>query len=226
MKVFYSIVLTFSIIMSTQAQFLENKENLVKEEGYFNFYYSEKDDEIYLEVERLDEEFLYVPSLATGIGSNDIGLDRGQLGNAAVVKFEKAGNKLLLVQPNMKYRAVTDNAAERKSVEEAFARSVLHGFEIREEKNGKYIIDLTPFLLEDAHGVASRLQRGNHGSFKINKTKSALYIPRTKAFPENIEFEAMLTFEGEAESGTLRSVTPNSGNITVNLHHSFVKLTR
>jgi hypothetical protein len=137
MKVFYSIVLTFSIIMSTQAQFLENKEDLVKQEGYFNFYYSEKDDEIYLEVERLDEEFLYVPSLATGIGSNDIGLDRGQLGNAAVVKFEKAGNKLLLVQPNMKYRAVTDNEAERKSVEEAFARSVLHGFEIKGGKRWK-----------------------------------------------------------------------------------------
>ncbi|HSI69597.1 MAG TPA: DUF5118 domain-containing protein, partial [Gillisia sp.] len=106
MKVFYTIVLTFSIIMSAQSQFLENKEDLVKQEGYFNFYYSEKDDEIYLEVDRLNEDFLYVPSLATGIGSNDIGLDRGQLGNEALVRFEKAGNKLLLIQPNMKYRAI------------------------------------------------------------------------------------------------------------------------
>ncbi|HSI69620.1 MAG TPA: zinc-dependent metalloprotease, partial [Gillisia sp.] len=138
--------------------------------------------------------------------------------------FEKAGNKLLLIQPNMKYRAITENNAERKSVEEAFARSVIFGFEIKEEKDGKYIIDLTPFLMEDAHGVATRLQRGNHGNFKISKSKSALYLQRTKAFPENVEFETMLTFEGEATSGTLRSVAPNSGNITVNLHHSFVKL--
>ncbi|MCM4159005.1 zinc-dependent metalloprotease [Antarcticibacterium flavum] len=224
MKALFSIALIFSIIMSAQSQFLESKEDLVKQEGYFNFYYSEKDGAIYLEVERLNDEFLYVPSLATGLGSNDIGLDRGQLGNEAIVRFEKAGKKLLLVQPNMKYRAITDNDAERKSVEEAFARSVLYGFEIKEETEGKYIIDLTPFLMEDAHGVASRLQRGNHGSFKINNNKSALHLPRTKAFPENVEFEAMLTFEGEAASGTLRSVAPNAQNLTVNLHHSFVKL--
>jgi hypothetical protein len=224
MKIFSAIALCFSMILNAHSQFLENKEDLVKQEGYFNFYYSEKEDEIYLEVENLGEEFLYVPSLATGIGSNDIGLDRGQLGSEAIVKFQKAGNKLLLVQPNLRYRAVTDNEAERKSVEEAFAKSVLYGFEIKEEKDGKYIIDLTPFILEDAHGVASRLQRGNHGNFKINKSKSALYLPRTKAFPENVEFESILTFEGEATSGALRSVVPDSRNITVNLHHSFVKL--
>lgn len=224
MKVFYTIVLCFSAILSGQAQFLENKKDLVKQEGYFNFYYSEKEDEIYLEVERLNEEFLYVPSLATGIGSNDIGLDRGQLGNEAVVKFEKAGNKLLLVQPNLKYRADTPNDAERKSVEEAFARSVLYGFEIKEEKDGKYIIDFTPFLFEDAHGVASRLKQGSHGDFRIDRSKSALYLPRTKAFPKNVEFETLLTFEGEAASGALRSVAPDSRNITANLHHSFVQL--
>ncbi|WP_029033621.1 zinc-dependent metalloprotease [Salinimicrobium terrae] len=224
MKIFCTLALLLSTILSAQAQFLESKDDLVKQDGYFTFYYSEDDDEIYLEVDQLNEEFLYVPSLATGIGSNDIGLDRGQLGSEALVKFEKAGNKLLLVQPNLKYRAVTENDAERRSVEEAFAKSVLYGFEIKEEKDGKYIIDLTPFLMEDAHGVASRLQRGNHGNFKIDKSKSALYLPRTKAFPENVEFEAMLTFEGAATSGALRSVAPNPENISVNLHHSFVKL--
>ncbi|MDX1604407.1 MAG: DUF5117 domain-containing protein, partial [Salinimicrobium sediminis] len=163
MKILATIALTFSIILSAQSQFLKSKEDLVKHEGYFDFYYSAKNDEIYLEVEKLNEDFLYVPSLATGVGSNDIGLDRGQLGSEAVVRFEKAGNKLLLVQPNLRYRAITDNAAEKKSVEEAFTRSVLYGFEIKEEVDGKYIIDLTPFLFEDAHGVASRLKQGNHG---------------------------------------------------------------
>ena len=224
MKLLLSISLFFSVIVSANAQFLEKKENIKKYEGYFNFYYSEKDDEIYLEVKDPGTEFLYVNSLTTGVGSNDIGLDRGQLGNEAVVKFEKAGKKLLLIQPNLKFRAVTDNLQEKRSVEEAFARSVLYGFDIKEEKEGRYIIDLTPFLMEDAHGVASRLESGNHGTFKLNKTKSALALDRTRAFPENVEFEALLTFDGEAKSGTLRSVLPNSRNLSVIQHHSFVKL--
>lgn len=218
------LVLFLGITLSSQSQFLDKKGDLKNHEGFFNFYYSEKDDEIYLEVKNLDQEFLYVQSLATGVGSNDIGLDRGQLGNESVVKFIKAGNKLLLVQPNLRYRAVTDNVQEKRSVEEAFARSVLFGFEIKEERNGSFIIDLTPFLMEDAHGVGARLEQGNHGSFKINKTKSALSLERTKAFPKNVEFEALLTLEGVAKSGTLRSVLPNSRNLTVIQHHSFVEL--
>ncbi len=224
MKLVAAISLFFSVIISANAQFLDKKEDLKKHEGYFNFHYSEKEDAIYLEVKDLNTEFLYVQSLATGIGSNDIGLDRGQLGSEAVVKFEKAGNKLLLVQPNMKYRAITNNIQEKRSVEEAFAKSVIYGFEIKEEKGGTYIIDLTPFLMEDAHGVSSRLESGNHGSYRINKSKSALSLNRTKAFPENVEFEALLTFEGDSKSSTLREVLPNSRNITLTQHHSFIKL--
>ncbi|HKJ47675.1 MAG TPA: hypothetical protein VJ973_01220, partial [Christiangramia sp.] len=99
------IFLALSISLSASAQFLEKKENLKEYEGYFNFHYNEKEDEIYLEVDTLNAEFLYTHFLTTGVGSNDIGLDRGQLGGTAVVKFEKAGNKLLLVQPNQDYRA-------------------------------------------------------------------------------------------------------------------------
>lgn len=207
-----------------QAQFLDGKENLQKQEGFFNFYYHEAEDKIYLEVDKIDTEFLYAHFLTSGLGSNDIGLDRGQLGGGEVVKFQKAGNKLLLVQPNQKYRAETDNVLERQSVEQAFARSVLFGFEIKEERGDAYIIDFTPFLMQDAHGVASRLKRGSHGVYKINLDKSALSMERTKAFPKNVEFEAMLTFEGDAQSGTLRSVAPDSKNLTVIQHHSFVQL--
>ncbi|HSP40908.1 MAG TPA: zinc-dependent metalloprotease [Gillisia sp.] len=224
MKFNLLLVLLFGVTFSSHSQFLDKKEDLKSYKGFFNFSYSENDDEIYLEVKDLDKEFLYVSSLATGVGSNDIGLDRGQLGGEAVVKFVKTGKKLLLVQPNLRYRAVTDNAQERRSVEEAFARSVLYGFEIKQEKEGSYIIDITPFLMEDAHGVAARLEQGNHGSFKINKSKSALSLERTKAFPKNVEFEAMLTMDGTARSGALRSVLPDSRNLTVIQHHSFVEL--
>lgn len=224
MKALFSMFLFFSISISSTAQILDKIDDLKKHEGFFNYYYSPKEDKIYLEVEKLDSQFLYVRSLSTGIGSNDVGLDRGQLGNEAVVSFKKAGNKLLLVQPNLKYRAETDNVQEKRSVEEAFAKSVIAGFEIKEEKNGKYIIDLTPFLLEDAHGVVDRLKSGNHGTFSLDKSKSAIFLDRTKAFPKNVEFEALLTFEGETKSGTLRDVLPDPGNITVNQHHSFVEL--
>lgn len=218
------IILAFSISFAANAQFLEKKEDLKKYEGFFNFHYNEKEDELYLEVDSLDTEFLYTHFLTSGVGSNDIGLDRGQLGGERVVKFQKAGNKLLLVQPNQAYRAITDNEAERQSVAEAFAKSVLFGFEIKEEKDGKYIIDFTPFLMQDVHGVADRLKKGNYGTYKLEKSKSALSLERTKAFPENVEFEALLTFEGEPKNRTVNSVVPDAKNISVIQHHSFVKL--
>ncbi len=224
MKPVLAIFLYLSITTTFYSQTSSEKDDLIKYSGFFNFEYSQKQDKIFLEVKDLDKEFLYVQSLTTGIGSNDVGLDRGQLGNEVVVKFIKAGNKLLLIQPNLKYRAITDNALEKKSVEEAFAQSVLFGFEIKEKKGGTYSIDFTPFLMEDAHNVASKLKNGKHGNFNLNNSKNALSLERTKAFPENVEFEALLTFDGEATSRTLKEVLPNNNSITVTQHHSFVKL--
>lgn len=216
---FCFLVLSFQL----QAQILDKKD-LKTYEGYFDFYYEESTDKIYLKVEKLNEEFLYVNSLATGIGSNDIGLDRGQLGGERLVYFKKAGNKLLLVQPNLKYRANTDNALEKKSLEQAFAKSVLFGFKILSKKGEDYIIDFTPFLMEDTQGVANRLKVSKEGAYKIDPSKSALALERTKAFPENIEFEALLTFKGQPKGRNLRSVTPTASLVTVLQHHSFIKL--
>ena len=98
--------------------------SMKKFEGYFNFFYDTKQDKIFLLIDKLDEEFLYVNSLAAGIGSNDIGLDRGQLGGEKVVKFLRIGPKVLLVQPNYTYRAESENSNERQAVEQAFAQSV------------------------------------------------------------------------------------------------------
>ena len=205
------------------AQILD-KEDLRTYEGYFDFYYEESSDKIYLKVEKLDDEFLYVNSLSTGIGSNDIGLDRGQLGNERLVYFKKAGNKLLLIQPNLKYRGNTDNVLEEKSIKQAFAQSVLFGFEILTEDGSDYIIDFTPFLLEDAHGVSNRLKRSKEGTYKIDASKSALALERTKSFPDNVEFEALLTFKGEPTGRNLSSVTPTGSLVSVMQHHSFIKL--
>jgi len=225
MKNFILFFIFFGSI-TAHSQFLEKKKNLVKQEGFFTFHYSEGDDELYLEVPeiKIDEEFLYVHSLRTGLGSNDIGLDRGQLGNEAVVKFIKSGNKLLLLQPNLKFRANTDNELEKKSINEAFAKSVLFGFEIKDTIAKKYVIDLTPFLMLDAHNVADRLKSQKEGTYKLDKTRNTLWMERTKSFPKNTEFEALLTFVGEPKGRNIRSVAPDAASLSVIQHHSFVEL--
>ncbi len=195
-----------------------------KFEGFFDFTYQTDEGKILLEVKDLESDFLYVHSLTTGLGSNDIGLDRGQLGDGVVVRWVRAGNKLLLVQPNQKYRANSNNLSEKKSVEQAFARSVLYGFEIKSSNKDVYTIDLTPFLLEDTHQIAKRLKDKKQGVYKLEKSRSALWMERTKSFPKNTEFEALLTFKGTPTGGEIRSVAPDAGSVSVIQHHSFVKL--
>lgn len=195
-----------------------------KMEGFFPTYWEAKTGKVWLEINRLNEEFLYVNSLAAGVGSNDIGLDRGQLGGERVVKFVRVGPKVLLLQPNYRYRAESDNVEEQKSVEEAFAQSVLWGFEVAVESGGRILVDATNFLMQDVHGVAETLKRREQGSYKIDASRSAIYLPRTKNFPQNTEFEATLTFVGSPTGGYIRSVTPSPEAVTVRQHHSFVQL--
>lgn len=224
MKKLTAALLFLFIFQLGYSQFFKDNKNVTKYEGYIDFYYDESEDKIYLEIDKLDTEILYVHALSEGIGSNDIGLDRGQLGDGVVVKFKKAGNKILMVQPNLRYRAITDNEDERKSIEEAFAKSVLYGFVIKEHKNNAYLVDATNFLMRDAHGVANRLQRNNQGNYSLDKSRSAFNLERTKAFPKNVEFDVMLTFKGDPKGFNIRSVTPDASSVTVGQHHSFVEL--
>jgi len=197
----------------------------VKYEGFFDFYYDIKTDKIYLEVENLNSDFLYISSLATGIGSNDIGLDRGQLGSERLVSFQKSGNKLLLIQPNLSFRAITKNKAEENSIKEAFAKSVIYGFKILETNDDKYLVDFTSFLMQDKHGVADRLKLAKQGVYKIDKTKSAIELNHTKSFPKNSEFEALLTFSGKPTGNLITSgVSPDPSLVSVVQHHSFIEL--
>lgn len=231
-KLVIATLVIFSFGLNAQKKGNKNKDfttpsildNTELYTGFFNFNYHSQKDELFLSVDKLNQEFLYVNSLSQGIGSNDIGLDRGQLGNQRIVYFTKTGNKLLLVQPNLKYRSTSDNPLEQRSIKEAFAKSVLYSFPIEERINGSYIINLTSFLLEDAHGVSKRLKQRKQGTFKIDKGRSAVYLDRTKAFPLNIEFDMLLTFTGSDPGNLLRSVTPTPNAITVNQHHSFVAL--
>src|SRR5579864_3423086 len=172
--------------------------SMQKLDGYFPLYWDERTGSMFLEIPRVDTEFLYTTGLAAGLGSNDIGLDRGQEGNGRVVMFERVGPKVLLVQPNESFRSSSANPAERKSVEDSFAKSVLWGFTVAGESNGHVVVDATNFLLRDVHGAAAALRPG---TYRIDPTRSAFYLPRTKAFPKNTEIEMTLTFGNDAAGG-------------------------
>ena len=188
-------------------------------------YLNAEDGKIYLEISRFNQEFLYQVSLPTGVGSNPIGLDRGQLGDTKVVFFERAGNKILLIQPNYDYRALSDNAAERLSVEESFAKSVIWGFKVEAAEGGRILVDATSFLIRDAHGVADNLRRSNQGNYNVDESRSALYLPHTKGFPKNTEVEATITLVTNADPGRLIGQTaPTARAVTVRERHSFVEL--
>ena len=217
------LIFTFSFSQKTKSiSSVVGKTKVTK--GFHNYYFKTSTNELYLEISTFNEEFLYVNSLAAGLGSNDIGLDRGQLGSERVVKFMRYGNKVHLVQENLYYRAITDNLAEKSSVKDAFASSTIAGFKIVAESKSKVLINLTDFLLRDSHGISAKLKRQKQGSFNVDKLRSALYAERTKNFPKNTEFESILTFKGNAKGSQLKSVVPSNSEFTVRTHHSFIKL--
>lgn len=192
--------------------------------GFFDLYWEEKTGKLWMEIDKWDTEFLYVHSLPTGLGSNDIGLDRGQLGSEKIVKFQKTGRKVLLVQPNQYYRAISNDADEKRAVEESFAQSVLWGTEAFTTEGKRALVDITSFCLRDAHNVAGTLKNAKQGVFVMDATRSALYLPRTKSFPQNTEIEVTLTFTGSEPGNYLKQTVPTPEAITVRQHHSFVAL--
>ena len=227
------MLLCFPFLLQAQNNSIAEKtKNMELRKGFYDFYWDNTNGKIYLVVDKLNMPFLYVNSLPAGLGSNDIGLDRGQLGDSRIVYFNRVGKKLFLTQPNLDYRAVTNDKREQKAVEQSFAQSILFNFNIEaEEENAadpsmnKILIDATSFLLRDAHGVVDRIKRARQGTYTINENRSAIYIQNTKNFPKNAEFEATVTFVGGSDAGRLvQSVTPSPEAITVRMHHSFVEL--
>lgn len=227
-------------------------QGMQKLDGYVPMYWDERTGSLFLEISRFDAEFLISTGLAGGLGSNDIGLDRSQEGQGKVVTLHRVGPKVLMVQGNESFRSSSANAAERKSVEDSFAKSILWGFTVTAESNGRVLVDATDFVLRDGHGAANSLRPG---TYRVDKTRSALYMARTKAFPKNSEIEVTLTFAAEPGpggrgfgggptqgppqigaaqgrggfggglfSGSVASVTPTPDSVTLREHYSLVEL--
>ena len=226
---------------------------LRKIDGFVPLYWDERAGAMLLEVSRFDSEFLMSTGLSAGLGSNDLGLDRGQGGQGRIVKFQRVGPRVLLVQPNQSFRSSSPNVLERKAVEDSFAKSVLWGFAVVAESNGRVVVDATDFFLRDVHGAAGGLRPGN---YRIDRTRTTFNLENTKAFEKNTEVDMILTFVNDAVnprggagpaqgpaaigatggggggggfggnlfSGTVASVTPTADSVTLREHLSFVEL--
>jgi hypothetical protein len=231
----------------------ERVNGLRKIDGYFPLYWDERAGTLLLEIPRFDTEFLFSTGLSAGLGSNDIGLDRGQGGQGRIVTFQRIGPRVLLVQGQQTFRSSAKNPLERKAVEDSFAKSVLWGFAVAAESSGRVLVDATDFFVRDVHGAGGRLRPGN---YRLDRGRSAVYLPNTKGFPKNTEIDVLLTFVNEAGggggfggggptqgpapiaepqvagnfgrqgmfSGTVGSVTPTPDSVTLREHVSFVEL--
>ncbi len=228
MKIFFCFLFIVPLFISAQKlPSIEDKtKDMKKYEGFFNFYWDEDNGKIWLEINKLDSEILYQTSLPAGLGSNDIGLDRGLTGDTRIVKFTKVGRKILMVQPNYEYRAIRNDANEKRAVEQSFAQSAIWGFVAEAENGNSVLIDATDFLLRDAMNVGNTLNKKKEGNYSVDKSRCAMYLPRTKDFPMNTELEASITFvnrDGSA-GNQVSSVAPSPEAITLRMHHSFVQL--
>jgi hypothetical protein len=229
MKYFFlASFLLISGFLSAQklSSVVEKTKDMKKTEGFLNYYWEEPAGKIWLEIKKSDEEILYQQSLPAGLGSNDIGLDRGLLGETRVVKFSRIGRKVLMIEPNYGYRAITSDKNERKAVEQSFAQSTIWGFTIEAETDSTILVDATDFLIRDAMKAANRIKAAQQGTYTFDKTRSAIYLPATKNFPLNTEIETTITLtNADGVTGNfVNSVTPSPEAITLRMHHSFVQL--
>ena len=195
-------------------------------DGLFPLAWDEHSGKMYLQVKQFDKDFLFLNFLPYGLGSNDIGLDRGKLGSARVVHFSRRGPRVLLVAPNLDYRSSSADPAEGMTVKQSFAESVLAGFTVEAEENGAVLIDASKFFQQDAFGVAETLKANKQGDYKLDGERSAITLENTKNFPQNTEVEAILTFASDspADSSLVATVTPDAHSVTLREHYSFIQL--
>jgi len=202
----------------------EATREYVKHDGFFPVYWDAGTGKIWLEIPTDRKDFLLVASQPAGLGSNDIGLDRNQLGGERIVRFERIGSRVYLKQPNLRFRADTDNMAERKAVEDAFAPSVVWGFDIAAESSGRILVDATAFVVRDARNAVATLKRSGQGSFHVDRDRSAPWPSMIKSFPRNTELEAQLTLVSTAPGRHVQEVAAEASAITLRVRQSLVEL--
>jgi hypothetical protein len=179
---------------------------------------------VYLTVPRMDEDMLYMNTLATGLGTPAASLDRGEVGTDAVVRFERHGGRVFLMRNNTVHRATAGDEALRRSVEESFPRSVLASFAVQSEGPGGVVVDATDFLLGDMFDVIARLRWANLGNARLDRERSYVARDQSASFQDNTEVRAVLSFVFDAPPSEIHRLAPDGRSITLAQHHSFVRL--
>ena len=224
------LVLLLIIPLGLHAQKLpdiaEKTKDLQRFDGFFPMYWDQHTGKLWLEIDTFDVEFLYVMSMPGGLGSNDIGLDRGLLGGGRVVSFQRNGRKVMMTEPNYAFRAESNDPREKRAVQQSFARSILWGFQVEAASEGKVLVDMTEFLTRDAMQAVGRIRRMQQGNYTLDRNRSVVEKAGTRNFPLNTEMEASITLANTdgATGELLRNVVPSAEAITLKMHHSFVQL--
>ena len=194
-------------------------------DGFLPIYLDQRQGRILLEIPRDSTRALLLVSQATGLGSNPIGIDRGANGETHVARFDHDGDRVLLVLENWAYRGSATNPDHARSVAEAFPPSTVAAMQLLAEENGRLLVDATDVALRDWNDVARTLAQTQQGTYAVARDRSSVYRPDTKAFPENTEIDASLTFAVSGRPGPIvASIVPDAKAFTLRQHLSFVKL--
>ena len=202
----------------------EHTAGMDRMDGLFDLYWDDATGSLFWEIDRLGTEFLYQISMGSGLGSNPVGIDRGQLRGTHVLSAQRVGPRLLLVEPNYQFVARSENSTEVQAVRDAFAPSVHWGFEVAAESADRVLVDATSFFLRDARGVVDQIAASDQGAFTLDSSRSVIHMPATRSFPENTEVEVMLTFTSRNPGGLVNGVAATGGAVTLLQHHSFIRL--
>lgn len=201
----------------------EKSEGMTKSAGFLSFFVNNNEGTLLAEP-ILGEPFIYASGLSSGLGSNPVGLDRGQWGKTRLVQFKRVGRRVYLIETNLSYRASADAPAEKRAVRESFADSVFWATDIVAATGDRVLIDLKELLIRDAHQVVQKLKGGEQGEYKLARELSFIELERCKAFPENSEFNAMVTYTAPKPGPLVRGAAADGNSFTLRLHHSFVQL--
>ena len=202
----------------------QHTEGMTQMEGFFNLYWDNASGSLFWEISELDTEFLYQISMGSGLGSNPVGIDRGQLRGTHVLAAKRIGPRILLMEPNYGFVAQSENLSEAQAVRDAFAPSVHWGFEMVAETGERVLVDATQFFLRDARGVIDQIAARGEGDFTLDASRSAIHLPATRSFPENTEVESILTFTSSNPGQLVNGVAATGGAVTLRQHHSFIQL--
>ena len=195
---------------------------LQRVDGFIPFYWDEARGRVLIEIPVFNEDVLYYVSAASGGGSVEMSFDRGIMGTS-VIHFQRSGPRVLVVEQNLRYRAVGGQAALVENVRDSFPSSVVAALPVEADEGGRVLVDASPLFMRDAADVVGDMRRANQGTFRFEPGRSGFYPARMKAFPDNTEIETIVTFAADAPGRLVANVAPNPMSFTMRIHHSFLR---